>query len=199
MPDETLARRYSAALFALAKERGATDATSRELDAFVEALAKDAAIRDFWASPVIDRVRKVALLKSAFATRLSELTYNFLVLLVRKRREALVDVVARQMHGLLDEDAGRTVAQIATPTPLSPDELAELARRLSNVYRRPIIPQARVDAGLLGGAVVQMGDKYVDASVSGRLEEVRRHLLSGIDAATLTSPNGKPSDGKPTA
>ena len=193
MPDETVARRYSAALFALAKERAATDATSRELDAFVEALAMEAALEDFWASPVIDRMKKIALLKSAFDNRLSELTYNFLVLLVRKRREALVAVVARQMHGLLDEDAGRSVAQIATPTPLAPAELADLARRLTNVYRRPIIPQARVDAGLLGGAVVQIGDKYVDASVSGRLEEVRRHLLSGIDTATMTSPNGKPT------
>ena len=193
MLNETVARRYSAALFALAKEAGSVDRCVGELDAFVAALSKDADIRDFFLSPVVDRTQKTALLSDAFASRLSELTFNFLVLLVRKRRENLVEVIARQLHELLDQDAGRAVATIATPTPMDPAQLASVARRLSGVYRRPIIPQARVDGDLLGGMVVQIGDNYVDASVAGKLEEVRRHLLATLDTATTTSPNGKPS------
>lgn len=193
MPNETLARRYSAALFALAKESGSVDQTVAELDSFAAALATDGALREFYASPVIDRVQKTSLLDGALKTRLSELTLNFLVLLVRKRRENLLETIARQMHELLDRDVGRTVAQIATPMPLGPDELADLARRLSNVYKRPIVAKPRVEQHLLGGIVVQMGDKEIDASVAGKLEEIRRHLLAGVDAATTTSPNGQPS------
>ena len=191
MLKETIARRYTAALFALAKEAGSTDATTRELDAFVDALGEDPSVRDFYASPVVDRSAKIELLRGALGSRLSELTFNFIVLLIRKRREALVDTVARQMHEMLDADEGNTSATIATPKPLSPDELADLARRLSNVYKRKIIPKARVEEGLLGGVVVQMGDTYVDASVAGKLEEIRRHLLAGVDAAATASPNGK--------
>jgi F-type H+-transporting ATPase subunit delta len=188
---ETIARRYSAALFALAKEGASVDSTVAELDAFVNALGSDASISEFFESPVIDRSEKIALLERGFADRLGELTFNFLILLVRKRRENLLVTIARQMHELLDLDTGRTVAQIATPTPLPPDELAALARRLSTVYKRAIVPQAKVDGGLLGGAVIQMGDTYIDASVAGKLEEVRRHLLAVVDAAPATSPNGK--------
>jgi F-type H+-transporting ATPase subunit delta len=191
MLKETIARRYSAALYALAKESGSVDTTVAELDSFVAALNSDASLREFWASPVIDRSLKVTLIRQALQGRLSELTFNFLVLLVRKRRETMVDTIAKQMHDLLDGDVGRTVAHIATPAPLAPDELAELARRLSNVYKRSIVPSARVDEQLLGGIVVQMDDKYVDASVAGKLEEVRRHLLASIDTETVTSPNGK--------
>src|SRR5690242_8901544 len=191
MLKETIARRYTAALFALAKEAGSAEATAEELDAFVAALDKEQTARDFFVSPVVDRNDKIELLRKSLASRISELTYNFLVLLVRKRRETLIDTIARQMHELLDADAGNTVASIATPKPLQAEELADLARRLSLVYKRKIIPQGRVDAGLLGGVVVQMGDTYVDASVAGKLEEIRRHLLSGVDAATATSPNGK--------
>ena len=191
MLKETIARRYTAALFALAKEAGTTDATTREFDAFVEALGKDPSVRDFYASPVVDRSAKIELLRGALAARMSELTFNFIVLLIRKRREALADTIARQMHEMLDADEGNTSATIATPKPLSPDELADLARRLSNVYKRKIIPRSRVDEGLLGGVVVQMGDTYVDASVAGKLEEIRRHLLAGVDAASTASPNGK--------
>jgi F-type H+-transporting ATPase subunit delta len=192
MLNETVARRYCAALFALAKESATVDTVVNELDAFIAALRKDPDVRDFFFSPVVDRAQKTGLLGEALEKRLSELTFNFLVLLVRKRRENLVEVVARQMHELLDQDAGRTVAMIATPAPLSPQELGDLARRLSNVYRKAIIPQPRVDADLLGGLVVQMGDTYVDASVAGKLEEVRRHLLSTLyTATTAASPNGK--------
>ena len=193
MLKETIARRYTAALFALAKDAGSTEQTTRELDRFVDALDKEQTARDFFASPVVDRGEKVELLRKSLADRLSELTYNFIVLLVRKRRENLVDTIARQMHEMLDADKGNTVAAIATPRHLHPDELADLARRLSQVYKRKVIPQGRVDEGLLGGVVVQMGDTYVDASVAGKLEEIRRHLLSGVDAATLASPNGKPT------
>jgi F-type H+-transporting ATPase subunit delta len=194
MLKETIARRYSAAAYALAKESGAVDATVAELDAFVTALNSDPGLREFWASPVIHRTQKAALLERGLQSRLSELTFRFLVLLVRKRRETIIDTIAKQMHELLDGDAGRTVAHIATPAPLAPDDLAQLARRLSNVYKRSIVPSAKVDEQLLGGLVVQMDDKYVDASVAGKLEEVRRHLLASIDTATITSPNGKTPD-----
>lgn len=191
MLKETIARRYSAALFALAKEAGSTASTVRELDAFVDALGKDESARDFYASPVVDRGTKIDVLQASLAGRMSELTYNFIILLVRKRREALVETIARQMHEMLDADAGASTATIATSHPLSADALADLARRLSNVYKRTIIPQHRVDKDLLGGAVVQMGDTHVDASVARKLEEIRRHLLAGVDAATTASPNGK--------
>lgn len=193
MLKETIARRYTAALFALAKEAGSADATAQELDSFVGALDKEPSAREFYASPVVDRTEKVELLRTSLASRMSELTFNFIVLLVRKRRENLIYTIARQMHEMLDADAGDTVASIATPKALHPDELAELARRLSHVYKRKIIPQGRVDESMLGGVVVQMGDTYVDASVAGKLEEIRRHLLSGVEAATATSPNGKTS------
>ncbi len=188
---ETVARRYSAALFALAKDAGTIDATVRELDTFVAALKSDPAIAEFFGSPVIERARKTGLLKSAISGRASELISGFLTLLIAKRRENLVETIARQMHELSDEDAQRATAHIATPAGLDRAELADLARRLSNVYKRTIVPQAKVDPGILGGAVVQVGDKYVDASIAGKLEAVRRHLLAHVDSTGSTSPNGK--------
>jgi F-type H+-transporting ATPase subunit delta len=191
MLKESVARRYSAALFALARDAGTIGATVRELDAFVAALKSDPAIAEFFGSPVIERARKTELLNSALSGRASELISGFLTLLIAKWRENLVETIARQMHELSDEDAQRATAHIATPAGLDPAELADLARRLSNVYKRTIVPQAKIDPGILGGAVVQVGDKYVDASIAGKLEAVRRHLLAHVDAPGSTSPNGK--------
>lgn len=188
---ETLARRYSSALFAVAQDSHALEAVVAEVDAVVAALASDPSLQEFFGSPVIDRAQKTQILQSAIRGRVGEIVENFLILLVRKRRENLLPTVARQMHEMLDADAGRSVAEIATPTPLEPAELADLARRLSRVYKRTIVPEAKVAPELLGGLIVQVGDRYVDGSVSGKLEEVRRHLLASIDAPDAASPNGK--------
>ncbi len=190
MLKDSLARRYSAALFALADEAGTTRATLDQLDAFIAALDEDPQLAEFYESPVIDRAEKQRMLETALAGS-GELVAQFVLLLVRKRRENIIRLVASQMHELLDRQAGRADADIETPTPLPAHELAELARRLSKVYGRTIVPQPKVQPALLGGMVVQVGDRYVDASVSGKIEELRRHLLASADTWSSTSTNGR--------
>lgn len=191
MLKESIAQRYSEALFSLAHEQGLVERVTRELDTFVAMLSSHAQLLAFFDSPVVEREEKSRLLRSALEGRMHELTLNFVVLLVRKRRENLIKCVARQMHELLDKAAGRKVASIETPRPLEQRQLDDLAQRLSSVYDAKIVPLTRVSPELLGGLVVQVGDHYVDASVAGRLEELRRHLLESADTWATTSPNGK--------
>jgi F-type H+-transporting ATPase subunit delta len=191
MLKETIAKPYSTALFSLAKERGRESLVTSELDSFVSALQSDSDLQTFYDSPVVDRRVKEQILHSTLTERASELTLNFILLLVRKHRENLVGIVARQMHEMLDREAGREPAAVGTPMPLTQSELDELKQRLSKVYGRTIIPQTTLTPALLGGLVVQVGDRYVDASVSGKLEELRRHLLATTDSWATTSPNGR--------
>lgn len=188
---ESIARRYSTALFGLAKESNSLSTTTSELDAFVAALNSAAQLGEFFVSPVVDRTVKERIIHDTLSGRASELVINFLVLLVRKRRENLVEMIARQMHELLDIDAGRKTAAVATPMTLDATELTQLAQRLSKTYGGNVILQPKVAPDLLGGLIVQVGDRYVDDSVSGKLEELRRHLLAGADNWAETSPNGK--------
>ncbi len=192
MLKDSIAQRYSEALFELAKKQGVVERVTSELDGFVAVLALDPDLAAFFGSPVVEREEKIKLITSTLEARMHELTLNFVVLLVRKRRENLIGIVARQMHELLDRDAGRKVAAIGTPMPLQRGQLDELAQRLSSVYSATIVPHTKVSPELLGGLVVQVGDRYVDASIAGRLEELRRHLLEGADSWATTSPNGKP-------
>jgi F-type H+-transporting ATPase subunit delta len=193
---ESIAQRYSAALFGLAKEREAVANVTAELDSFVNALKSDPELFAFYTSPVVDRRVKEQIVHRALDDRAGELTTNFVILLVRKHRENLVEIVARQMHEMLDREAGRQSAAIGTPMPIDASMVDELTQRLSRVYGRTIIPHTKLSPELLGGLVVQVGDRYVDASVSGKLEELRRHLLATADSWTTTSPNGKRNEAK---
>ena len=190
MLKDSIAKRYSTALFGIAKERGEQTSVTAELDSFVAALKSDAQLYGFYTSPVVDRRVKEQIVGSVLEGRGSELLINFTILLVRKRRENLVEIIARQMHEMLDEEAGREPAAVGAPMPLDEAKISELAQRLSRLYRRNVIPHTKITPDLLGGLVVQVGDRYVDASVSGKLEELRRHLLATADTWGETSPNG---------
>ena len=120
MLKSSIAQRYSAALFGLAKERGELVQVIAELDSFVAALQSDAELKDFYASPVVDRNVKEQILHSVLDGRAGELTINFVILLVRKRREGLIEIVARQMHEMLDQEAGRASAAVGTATLTAP-------------------------------------------------------------------------------
>jgi F-type H+-transporting ATPase subunit delta len=189
---ESIAQRYTDALSSLAMERDIAESITRELDAFVALLDANPTIAAFFTSPVVERERKIELLRHALEGRASDLLLHFLLLLVRKHRERLLPIVAHQMHEFLDRKAGREIAAIASPMALGAQQLEELARRLSAVYDATIVPQTKIAPDLLGGLVVQVGDRYVDASVSGRLEELRRHLLESADTWGAASPNGQP-------
>ncbi len=191
MLKESIARRYSAALFSLAKETHSEETVTSEIDSFAALLARDPELRSFFLSPVVDRVEKARILKEALQPHAGELVLNFLLLLVRKRRENLLAMIGPQMHEFMDKLAGRETAALATPTPLSGQELAGLTQRLSRLYDRTIVAETKISPDLIGGMVMQIGDRYVDASVSGKLEELRRHLLESADTWTETSPNGK--------
>lgn len=191
MLKDSIAQRYATALYELATERGELARVTAELDSFIAALRLDPELRVFYDSPVVDRRVKEQILHATLDGRAGELTLNFIVLLVRKRRENLIESAVRQVHEMLDRDAGRETATVGTPMPLRPGRLEELAQQLSGLYRRTIVPHTKVEPELLGGLVVRVGDRYVDGSVSGKLEEMRRHLLATADAWAAASPNGK--------
>jgi F-type H+-transporting ATPase subunit delta len=193
MLKDSIAQRYSTALFSLAQERGELPAVTTQLDSFVAALTSDSKLYGFYVSPVVDRRVKERIVRDALDGRASELLVNFALLLVRKHRENLIEIVARQMHEMLDREAGRQPATVGTPMPIDAAKMTELAQRLSKLYRRNIIPHEKISPDLIGGLVVQVGDRYVDASVSGKLEELRRHLLATADTWGGASPNGKGS------
>ncbi|MDQ6781151.1 MAG: ATP synthase F1 subunit delta, partial [Candidatus Eremiobacteraeota bacterium] len=163
MYKESIARRYSAALYSIASELGEVEAVTADLDGLLAALRTDVQLGEFFDSPVIQRDVKTLILQNTLGDRVRPLSLQFILLLVRKRREALLRFVAAQMHGLADVAASRQTAAVFSPSALSKAQELELARRLSSVYGRRIIPEENVDPQLLGGIVVQVGDRYVDA------------------------------------
>jgi F-type H+-transporting ATPase subunit delta len=175
MPNETLARRYATAIFQLAQENAKVRPVQHDLHTFVEALDADEEVRRFFRSPVVDRREKEQIISTAFS-RLDAIALHAILLLVRKRRESLVEEIVRQFDDLEREARGAQPLRVTSAREIPKQELDAIVERLSRVYGTQFDVTQSVDPNLIGGVRITMGDKRVDGTVAGRLDDIARLL-----------------------
>lgn len=178
MTNETAARRYALAVFELATEANAVDAVGRDLRTISGAIYDDESTKGFFLAPIIDRKEKGRILNAAFSGKANEIALNTLLLLVRKRREALLREVVRQYAELQMQARGAERLEITSAKELAPEELRAIVERLEKIYGKKFDARQQVDPSLIGGLRVMMGDRRIDGSVEGRLEELSRTLFA---------------------
>jgi F-type H+-transporting ATPase subunit delta len=175
MANETLARRYATAIFQLAQEASNTSGVQHDLHTFVESLAADEEVRRFFRSPVIDRKEKAEIVASAFS-RLDPIALHSVLLLIRKRREMLVEEIVRQYDEIEREARGAQPLEITSARPLPRPEVDTIVARLAKAYDTKFDVTQSVDPKLIGGVRITMGDKLADGTVAGRLDDIARLL-----------------------
>jgi F-type H+-transporting ATPase subunit delta len=176
MPNETVARRYATAVFSLAKEQNAVKDVQHDLHTVAEAIDADPTIGKFFRSPVVDRNEKAEIIGRAF-DKLNQIALHTVLLLVRKRREALLEEIVAQYDKLEEQARGAQTLKIETAKELSAVEIADIVRRLAASYKTAFDVKQIVNPALIGGVRITMGDRRIDGSLAGRLDEIA-HLLS---------------------
>jgi F-type H+-transporting ATPase subunit delta len=175
MPNETLARRYATAIFQLAAEANHVSGVQHDLHTFTAALQADGQVRRFFRSPVVDRKEKEQIIASAFS-KLDPVALHAILLLIRKRRESLVEEIVDQYDILERAARGAQPLRVTSAHELPKNELDAIVARLAKAYRTTFDVTQAVDPSLIGGVRITMGDKRVDGTVAGRLDDIARLL-----------------------
>jgi F-type H+-transporting ATPase subunit delta len=178
MANETVARRYAVAIFQLANEQHAVESVGRDLHVLSDAVYEDETTKRFFLSPVIQRDEKERVLTAAFEGKAHDVALHTLLLLVRKRRESLLREIVRQYDVLEMQARGAEPLTITSAKQLSPEDLNALVSRLQKLYGKTFDVTQNVDPNLIGGVRIMMGDRRIDGSVEGRLEELSRTLFA---------------------
>jgi F-type H+-transporting ATPase subunit delta len=178
MANEKVARRYALAVFQLADEQHAVDAVGRDLRVLSDAIYEDQPTKGFFLSPVVDRKEKERVLAAAFTGKAHDVATHTLLLLVRKRRESLLAEIVRQYDVLQLQARGEEPLTVTSAKQLSVDELRSLVGRLEKLYGKKFSVTQAVQPNLIGGVRIMMGDRRIDGSVEGRLEELTRTLFA---------------------
>ena len=180
MRSQHAARSYARALFELARERGQTQTAVRELGSLVEVVEGDAELRQFLAQPgVAASAKRAVAAEVADRLRVSPLIRDFVALVADHGRGAQLMDIAEALRALVDAEAGRVRARVRTAVALSEQERTALASRLAAAVGKTVVVEDRVDAGLLGGFIAEVGGLVADGSLDGQLARMKERLERG--------------------
>ena len=109
---------------------------------------------------------------------LSRVVQNFVLVVIKHRRAALLPQMAQALETVLDERLGRVRAAVTSASPLDEIRQNQLREELSRMTGKQVRCEFDVDAALMGGVSVRVGSTVYDGSVSGRLEALRQRMLA---------------------
>jgi F-type H+-transporting ATPase subunit delta len=169
-----LADRYATALFDIADERRMLDAVAADLRQLRAMLADSADLMRLVRSPILSRAAQGRAV-TALAERagLSSLVRDFLAVVARNRRLFAVPVMIERFLAMLALRRGEVTAEVVAAQPLSEGQINALSEHLRRTVGRRVTVEARVDRRLLGGMVVKVGSRMVDASIDGKLRRLQ--------------------------
>jgi F-type H+-transporting ATPase subunit delta len=170
---------YANALADIVLEQGAGEPARKQLEDFVAAYAESAELRNFLASPAVGRPEKHGVIEK-LVSRLgaSRIIRNFLFVVVDNQRAHLLPEIVETFEHVLQQRQGVAEAEVVSAVELSSKQKSTLQLALERLTGKKVQAKYTLEPGLLGGAVVRIGDTIYDGSVKNRLDVLRASLAA---------------------
>jgi F-type H+-transporting ATPase subunit delta len=174
-----IAGRYAKSLLDLAVEKNVLDTVKSDIESF----SKMTENRDLYLllkSPIINATKKEQCFNALFGGKFNELTSAFLTLILKKGREANLPEIAKEFLNQYKALIGLTSVKLTTATPVDEANLAEIRSRLvaSKETAKDVEITTAVDPSIIGGFVLQIGDKLYDNSIAHKLNQIKKSVSS---------------------
>lgn len=168
-----IATRYAKSLIQLAQEKNVLEEVFTDIKSIDNALENSVELRTFFKSPIINTEKKQAIAEKLFKGKSSDMVYRFMELLIKKGREQhfheIVDAFIVQYNTL----KGVTPVKLITATKMDSGLVNTIVTNLkAKEFLKEVELTEEVDADLIGGFILQYGDKMIDSSVRRRLNEL---------------------------
>lgn len=173
-----LANKYAVAIFELAKEENQLEQYGAQLAQVSQTIAGQADLKAFMNNPMIEIQAKKDFFNKLFKEDLASTVYNFIMLLIDKRRESLLEEIAGSYQALSNDACNIVKAEVTTAAELSEAQLAKLVAKLEATTGKTVQASTRIDKSIIGGVVVKMGDKLIDGSVASQLKSLQKQLMA---------------------
>ena len=180
MINGSLARRYSQALFEIASQTSldTIDSDLRELTKLVE---ENAEVKGVLLHPHISLSVKKSIMEKLLGEEFGEATRRFFYLLIDRKRENLLPLIQREFSRLADEARQVVEAKVASAIELSVAQFDELKKSIKRMTGKDVRIISEVRAELIGGVLIQVGDRVMDGTVAHALNRMRVELRKNSD------------------
>jgi len=180
MASDVFVKRYAKALFNVALKRKEFRKWQCDLRTLA-CLARDATLSSLLLDPEVDYETKARVLHER-CPLLDPLAIRVACVLARQGRLDAIGDISEEYRRLVDHHLGMEVAEdaeVITAIPLDDEDRLMLAQRITDIFGRPIALKPKVDPSIIGGIIIKVGDELIDGSIRGRLEALKKEVISG--------------------
>ena len=177
MSDFRVASRYAKSIIELAEEKGILEQVREDMALFNDTLSNSRDLTLLLRSPIVSHAHKSEILRKLFSDKVTELTSKFFEIICRKNREAVLPSIAVQFLRQYNDLKGIVSAKITTVAALTEGAKSKVIDSVKQITGANEVELEEVlDDSIIGGYVLHIGDRQIDDSVKGRLEDLRASL-----------------------
>jgi len=169
---------YARAVLELANEQKQAEPIGQELSELGKIIESSKSLGSFLSDPGISASDRTELLNKVFKGKVSPLIMNIMGVLNSKNRLGLLYSITEAYQELLDEQLGKVEVDVTVAHRLDGPALEQVRQRISQALKKDAIVHQYVDEKIIGGMVLRVDDKLIDASVKNQLEVMKRQLLA---------------------
>lgn len=173
-----IADRYAKALFKLAHDQANLERVYADIQALQSYCKEAEGFRELLVSPIIAPGKKKTVFRAVLAKQLSPSTLQLFDLLVTNNREAILMDINLRFISLYKQSKGIRVVGLYTAIPFDQSHTDTIHAFMEEQLKGPIELTVKVKPELLGGFILTVDDKMVDASLSAKLRDIKKKLLN---------------------
>lgn len=179
MSAEKLANRYADAFFDEANSTQKLEKVNQDFILVGETISKSKEFNNFIKNPIIDTRAKLSVVAEIFASKVDNTTMQFLNMLVTNKREMYLPIILKKFSDRYNEKNGITEVNVSVASELDDATQAKIENYIKKQSGKPNVKiNKKVDESILGGFVIDFGDKIFDNSVRYKLNKIKQELLS---------------------
>jgi len=171
--------RYAKALFKLSVEKGITEEVYENIQLLLSNCTENTSFCEFVRSPVVKPSKKKKLFDDVFGKILNPVTLNFLKVVIDNNRELILDLIFRGYISFYKKEKNIKTVTLYSAFEMEDAYVERVRRLLIKEIGEPLELKTIKKEDLLGGFILKVDDKMVDASVTGKLKQVKEHLIKG--------------------
>lgn len=178
MNQSLVAVRYAKALFKLVKEKELMEKVNSDLVLVKELFKSSAELKDFINSPLYNTSAKKKAINKIIGLRIEPVTLLFLNMVIEKKREVLLPAIIYNYQDFYRKERNIKQVIFLSASKLEPKFYIALKHQLQTTFNATIDLTIEEKKELLGGFVLMVDGKLMDASISNQLKQIQKQLLS---------------------
>jgi F-type H+-transporting ATPase subunit delta len=167
--------RYATSLMELAMEKGNLDSVANDMNYLHNAANENPELVSFFKSPIISSTKKLEVIKAVFE-QFEASSMSFMELVVKNRREMLLPSIAETFGELVKEHKGIVSIELVTAVQLDEETRKNILAKIEESVKGTLEVTETIDADIIGGYIVKMGDRRIDASVKSQFNKLKQTL-----------------------